>query len=525
LSGKKRKTNFLAGFLTTLFFLGISLFFAGTALAATDNYTGSAVEGKTVVVNAPTANIRSSSTLGGKKVETVARGRELKVTGESRGWYRVSLAGGQEGWVAGWLVREIMDSSSGGDSETQFEPVAGMFLVIKESSVNIRSGAGTTYDIIGKAKAGDLYDITGKAGEWYKIALPDRSPGWIAGWLAEVRAVSSPSRDDPPDIPPDTGSDSGDSGSGSEPGSEDEDSQSSVKLVNIEFRNGDNNEEKLVIKSEGGIEYTKFRLKGPERFVIDIRNADINGLKDFSPDSRFVSRVRMAQFSLTPMTVRIVLDLKEITGCSTVLDDTGEVLTVTLSEPSIGGKVIVIDAGHGGYDPGAIGVTGLEEKEFNLETALLVEQKLTELGATVILTRKNDSFVSLTGRADIANKAEADVFVSIHANSTERSSKKGTSTYYYAPASDPLLYAQAEQRKSLAGAVQENLIGQLGTTNLGTLQANFAVLRCTEMPSILVESAFLSNREDEALLKDPGFREKVAQGIADGLVEYFTMGY
>ena len=233
---------------------------------------------------------------------------------------------------------------------------------------------------------------------------------------------------------------------------------------------------------------------------------------------------RSAQFSLTPMSVRVVIDLNRPSAYQAVLDDQGSTLKVTLTEPSIKAKVIVIDAGHGGYDPGAIGVTGLEEKAFNLETALILRDKLEALGAEVLLTRDDDSFISLTSRAAVANKVYADVFVSIHANASERSSTNGTSTYYYAPSSDPVLYAQYVERRQLADSVQNRLAALLGTRDIGILQGNLSVLRNTKMPSILVESAFLSNAEDERRLKDRQFREKVAQGIAEGLTAYFASG-
>ncbi len=499
----------------------------------------SGTSGKTITVNTGRANVRSGPGTGYGKVTQVNRGQSFTVLKESGGWYSISLGSGRTGWIAGWLVAVKTNtppanngsgtgSGTGGANGSAGSGVAvtGTFLVVKGSTVNIRSGAGTSYGVIARVKAGDRLTALKKNGEWYQVNLSGGKQGWIAGWLTEVHTESTPSRggtDRPSDTDPSNQPEPKPENPG--PGPETPVLVPPQKLSNVEFNKGENGEELLVIKSEGAIKYSASLLKDPSRLVIDINNCDVNGLKDLTAGGTLVSAARIAQYSLTPMTVRVVLDLIKPVNYVPFVDESGRTLTITLSEPSIKGKVIVIDAGHGGYDPGASGVTGLQEKGFNLETALLLKEKLTALGATVVLTREGDDFISLTERTRVANSVYADAFVSIHANSSENSSVRGTSTYYYAPSSNPALYAQRDQRAKLAETVQDKLISALGTRDVGTLQANFAVLRGTNMPSILVETAFLSNTGDEALLKDSQFRDKVAQGIADGLSEYFTNPY
>ncbi len=454
---------------------------------------------------------------------TVARlnkGEKYPVVKQSGGWISIDLGNGKSGWLAGWLVKVNSGITPGEDNSKPDNP--RMYLIVKESIVNVRSGPGTTFSIVTKVRSGEKFTVLNKSGDWYMVSLPDNRQGWIAGWLAEVYVINTPSRGDPdlsptpplePAEPDPVVPDPGNGGGNSQP---------APKISGFDFKMGDNGEELLIIRSESSISYKAFFLTNPLRLVIDIDNSDVNGMKDFTPDGAFIKTVRVAQFSLSPMVVRVVLDLDKPANRTIIPGDDGRILTVTLSEPSIKGKVIVIDAGHGGYDPGAIGVTGLEEKAFNLDTALRLKNKLSEQGATVIMTREDDSFVGLTTRATVANNAYADVFISIHANSSENSSKRGTSVHYYAPYSDPKLYAQFEERNRLAKTVQDYLVTLAGTIDLGIKQDNFSVLRNTEMPSILVETAFLSNREDEALLKNSQFRENVAQGIADGLTAYFA---
>ena len=132
------------------------------------------------------------------------------------------------------------------------------------------------------------------------------------------------------------------------------------------------------------------------------------------------------------------------------------------------------------------------------------------------------TYLTLPGRAEIANSINADVFVSIHANANENPEKQGHSVYYYAPLWHFELASQRLQRMALASAVQAELVRIGGREDLGILEANFAVLRETKVPSILVETAFLSNAEEEKLLNTPEFRRKMAEGIVAGLQRYFN---
>ncbi|MBU7006455.1 N-acetylmuramoyl-L-alanine amidase [Phosphitispora fastidiosa] len=523
MSGKKCKALLLTGIIFTLFFLGIC------TLPDYAEAAGTAPNGEIAAVRSAYLNIRSGPGMGYSPIDRVSKGREFPIIKKSGGWYQVSLDSAKSGWIAGWLINVKAAGQGTGN--------VSKYLVVKESVVNIRSGPGTGYDIVSKTRFGEQFPVISQEGQWYQVILSGGSSGWIAGWLAEVHTLDAPSRDgtDPPNQPSpqpeedDTGQDNpgeDNPGTGEQesPGDSETGTGTIAQLLrDIDFVGG-TEEETVVIKSEGEIKYRMFTLKNPERLVIDIDNSDLNDINGLEPAGQFVNKIRAAQFSLTPMAVRVVVDLNRPSAYKAVLDDEGSTLQVTLTEPSIKDKVIVVDAGHGGYDPGAIGITGLQEKGFNLETALILRDKLEALGAEVILTRDEDTFISLTGRAAVANKVYADVFVSIHANASERSTTNGTSTYYYAPSSDSGLYAQYTERRQLADSVQKRLAALLGTRDIGILQGNLSVLRNTKMPSILVESAFLSNAEDERRLKDRQFREKVAQGIAEGLTAYFASG-
>lgn len=218
-------------------------------------------------------------------------------------------------------------------------------------------------------------------------------------------------------------------------------------------------------------------------------------------------------------------------------------------------KVIVIDPGHGGRDPGAVGRRGLEEKTVTLDIARrvaeLVEKKL---GIEAVLTRTGDEFVSLKERADIANSKKADLFVSIHCNSTERQKSGGTETYFLSVAKtdwaravearenavirfelpegardvaslEYILWDMAQnefvnESSELAEYVHEELTARFAVEDRGLKQAEFYVLKGCFMPAILVEVAFVSNRKEEKLLRKKSFRQKAAEGVYEGIKEF-----
>lgn len=200
--------------------------------------------------------------------------------------------------------------------------------------------------------------------------------------------------------------------------------------------------------------------------------------------------------------------------------------------PSAGilaGKVIVVDPGHGNtaangvVDPGTQGqTTGIQEKDINLDIALKLRTLLTDMGATVVMTHSGETAMNLYDRAAVAGSSHADLFISIHANSNAKQTYCGHTTYFYAPLDNLLLAPQREIRLRLARTVQTELVKIGGRADLGVKESNFVVIRETACPSILVETAFLSNPEEELLLAGGAYRQQLAQGLANGLRQYFS---
>jgi len=215
---------------------------------------------------------------------------------------------------------------------------------------------------------------------------------------------------------------------------------------------------------------------------------------------------------------------------------------------------IVIDAGHGGHDTGTIGPTGLMEKDLCLDVALrlgkIIQQRLP--GADVVFTRSDDTFIPLEERTHIANEAKADMFISIHANSSQDTGARGIETYYLNLRGSPEAMEVAarenatddqgihelqdlvkqiartekiDESKEFAEDVQDSLSKRIQKTartvrNRGVRKAPFVVLIGADMPSILTEISFLSNPADEKMLKQPEHRQRVAEGIYQGVASY-----
>jgi N-acetylmuramoyl-L-alanine amidase len=175
-----------------------------------------------------------------------------------------------------------------------------------------------------------------------------------------------------------------------------------------------------------------------------------------------------------------------------------------------GRHVVIIDPGHGGSDPGAVGIGNLHEADVVLEIAQEVASILEQQGVQVIMTRTSDVDVELEPRVVIAEQANASLFVSIHANAIDMSRPEvnGTSTYYFSSG------------EGLAQTVQNAIVQALGMKDRGIHSARFYVLRKTSMPAILVETAFVTGAEDARKLADSSWRSQMAMAIANGVLQY-----
>ena len=217
-------------------------------------------------------------------------------------------------------------------------------------------------------------------------------------------------------------------------------------------------------------------------------------------------------------------------------------------------KKVVVDPGHGGHDPGAIGRTGLREKDVNLDISKRLANRLRADGIEVVMTRNTDKFIPLGTRVNIANNSKADFFISIHSNASRTKSLHGFEVYYVSSSvndstraaysaknlhlnlDNSCFFGQSQNLKAilwdmiytynraesieLSRLICRSAVDNLNVKALGVKDARFQVLRGARMPAILIEVGFLSHIKEEQLLKDGSYREKLSQSIMEGLCNY-----
>ena len=328
---------------------------------------------------------------------------------------------------------------------------------------------------------------------------------------------------------------------------------------------------RIVIDLSSPAEFSKNRLSNPDRLYFDLKNSSIaKEIKTNLPvGDGIVKTIRASQFN--DDTVRIVFDIEEITDYKSFIIEDPVRLVIDLYGKGKGTdnpvlavtkKRIVIDAGHGGHDPGAVGPNKLYEKDVVLDIAVKLKKILSaDPGNEVFLTREKDVFIPLEERTAFANRKNADLFVSIHANASPRKQAKGVETYLLNWTDDEeanrvaarenkislkkmkemnsqmdtvgaILSGLKRENKrdesiKLANYVQRSMISGLNDNygdvpDLGVKQALFYVLFGAKMPSILAEVSFISNPEEEKLLSQDEYRMDIAKAIAEGLHTYLA---
>jgi N-acetylmuramoyl-L-alanine amidase len=280
----------------------------------------------------------------------------------------------------------------------------------------------------------------------------------------------------------------------------------------------------ILMNSKAEYEVKKFNY--PDRIVVDFKNT-LNNLDqlDSIEKSSLIKNIRSSNYSLEEEDVtRLVFELNDYYShkVETYQDEHG--IKIALAKDYLTDEIeakekkevekhlIVVDAGHGGFDPGAIGVSGLEEKVPNLAIAREIARLLAAKNHEVHLTRDSDQFLSLQQRVKFANKRNADLFVSIHSNSFNNPQTGGVETYYN--------QSENNQNRFLAEKIHDKLGRGLKIYDRGIKESNFYVIKYTKMPSALIEVAFLSNYKEEKMLKSREFQQQSAALIVDGILDY-----
>ncbi len=345
---------------------------------------------------------------------------------------------------------------------------------------------------------------------------------------------------------------------------------------------------RVVLDLDRSVQFQTGEVHQPERLFIDLQGVDEPGYLDGAEfrgheqvvaiEGGAVARVRIALTQ--PGVVRVVMDFSD-SGHYTLftLESEGEPFRIVVDVPTatvasrvksdrrppkregdsiseqlgLGVQRVVLDPGHGGTDPGAIGRTGVAEKWLTLQLSLTLAERLRATGYEVLLTRQDDSTLTLQKRTEFANGVDADVFISIHINSARNRKLRGFETYYLDMAIDPVAAETAARENAsgeagsmgdlgemletimknefqgasseLASSIQDSLVMHVAKSygnvhDLGVKTAPFFVLVGAGMPAVLVETSFVSNEEEEAWLKSAAYRSELAEAIEIGLQSY-----
>lgn len=346
----------------------------------------------------------------------------------------------------------------------------------------------------------------------------------------------------------------------------------------------------VVVGNAGNTRYATQTLSNPERLFIDIKGGQLSpSIKSAYPASNgLLNRIRVARHDAE--TVRIVFDLSakaayavsasggnlSIKITPETVNETASVIAPAVEQPIRQDAIpapapkaavspeqkhpftVVIDAGHGGKDPGATSRKGLREKDLTLDIALRLRDELTRQGiARVVLTRDTDVFIPLGERAEIANRENADLFLSVHVNAARNRRIKGLETWFMnatnnkewqevadrenaAAGTDPAGLStldailsdlnrcyKIDESMSLAHHLQSSMIASLqknhaGIQDHGVKWAKFRVLVGARMPAALIETGFISNSENEAELRKPQYRTDVARSVSAAISNYLN---
>jgi N-acetylmuramoyl-L-alanine amidase len=432
---------------------------------------------KQAKVTATSLNVRKGPGLQHTTVGSLKNGTVVTIQKQDGKWSSITY-GTISGWVShAYLLEQSSQtpavqkpvSNNSGDSSNNKN---GKWGTITATYLNFRSSGNLKAPIIGSLKYGTAVQILSESNGWSSVQTSDGKKGWVSSKYVSVQSGSSPvttpkPSTKPPAAPP----------------------ASVLKKVvvmadGVNIRQGPSTSHLIVGKANQGDEYVYIQSKN-----------DWVQMKLPSGNSAWIAGWLVA-IQQTP---------------SSSNNNSGTT-TPKPSNAGLKGKRIVIDPGHGGHDPGALGKShGTREAELTLMSARLLATELSRAGAVVILTRSDSNYLSLNKRVEISHYHFADAFVSLHYNSALDTRATGLLTFYY-----------GQKDSKLADSVHAGLL-QAGTGLSGgnVRFGNFHVLRENKQPAVLVELGFLSNPFDEMIVRSDSFQSKAATGITNGLAKYF----
>ncbi|WP_445506335.1 N-acetylmuramoyl-L-alanine amidase [Niallia sp. 03190] len=476
-------------------------------------------ESSQTVSSASIINIREGPNTDAAIIGQMEINTEYPIVQEQSDWIEINLHTGKTGWVASWLVSK----SNSGDTSTTIQSQTGF---VKENGLRLRNGPGTNYLVINTLSKDSSVTILSENGDWIKIETAVGT-GWVHKEFVEVNADTPPEETD---VSTNT-----------------ETATVSEKEINV--RNSPSTTGDIIgklakdsivhIVSQQG-NWSNIQYSGNSAWVnsdyLDFENKkeDTVEKKSNTKIAILYNGTNIRSNATVHSNVKLVANKGDIFQ---TIGEIGDWYKIELSDGDVGyvanwivkeashpikeanaepkkgdlkDKVIVIDPGHGGKDSGTIGIFGTLEKDLTIRTAHLLADKLKTAGSNVILTRSNDSFLSLQNRVNLSSSLHADAFISIHYDSVQDPTIMGMTSYYY-----------TSSQKELANELHESIIEATNLTDRGVRQNNYFVLRENTQPATLLELGYLSNASEEQLVATQKYQETVSTAIYQGLANYF----
>ncbi|MDG5470914.1 SH3 domain-containing protein [Jeotgalibacillus sp. ET6] len=423
----------------------------------------------TATISVDRLNVRDDFSSAGAVIGSLNQGDTVKIIEEQYGWYHVE-GNGLNGWVSSAYVQTNTPSAQAEQQDLSSD--AGnddAVITIMVDALTVRDEPSHAGKPLSTVNYGEAYMIEERSGDWFKITLPSGEEGWIASWYTEPGGTIT-----------------------SMDASTEEGSPLTVLYNGSNVRSMPSVQSEVVARVNSGEQF-KAVSQNEDWFEIELDDGTAGFIANWIVSSEEASAENTAEEK--PEEV--------------VEEDTQE----DVPDPpaaSIEEATIIIDAGHGGRDSGAVGASGSYEKSLTLRTAEILYHKLSSTGANVIMTRQDDRYIDLHTRVASSQQNDADLFISIHYDAIDDRSIRGFTTYYYGDMDHPF-----------AQSVHAGLQDQLNLRDRGVHFGNYLVLRENSIPAILLELGYLSNPSEEAVINNDQFREIAATGIYNGVVDYF----
>lgn len=402
-------------------------------------------------------------------------------------------------------------------------------VTVKASVLNVRIGPGLSYDVMTQVNEDQKLNVLAEDNEWYKVRLSNDQIGWVASWLVENEEISSENQrygrvtGTEVNIRQYATTDSKKLGTVYENTElsvlyEENDWYQVLYLGKVAWIHKDYLElidTPNTQSSENSVSTQEVTIGDLETNVRNTPSTDAEILSVAAPDSKLIYLGTEEDW------YKVQLNDGSTGYVANWVSTLSDVQTVNIEEQAdqidriatnLSEATIMIDAGHGGKDPGALSETGFLEKDVALSTAKILQKRLQDAGANAIMTRTDDTFISLNDRVYLSQKANADAFISIHYDTIEvANSMSGTTTYYY-----------SNSELELANTVNQYLESNGTLPNNGVRSAEYYVLKNNAQPSILLELGYLNNDLDVSVVDTQAYQSTVVEAIYQGLRDYFS---